>query len=159
MKRANQLQPLSRQHHLGLHVARHAKEYLDNPQEISDHWQALSSYMSDMRNHFKVEDNLLVDALHPYRSTQPEVASVLDKLDTQHKLLHKLTADIQASTETEASLPTVAQVRELANMLYDHVRFEERELFPIAEQCLTVEQLNAIYKASPDDIKHLDEQR
>jgi hypothetical protein len=32
MKRANQLQPLSRQHHLGLHIGRHAKECADNPQ-------------------------------------------------------------------------------------------------------------------------------
>ncbi len=43
--------------------------------------------------------------------------------------------------------------------IYDHVRFEERELFPVAEKYLTESELDAIYAASPDDIKHLDELR
>ncbi len=159
MKRANQLQPLSRQHHLGLHVGRHGKECADNPQQIAEHWQALSSYMHDMRHHFELEDDLIVNSLQPHYATQPEVASVLDKLAEQHKLLRELTASIEASLETQASLPNVAQVRELADLLYDHVRFEERELFPITEKYLTKAELDAIYEASPDDIKHLDELR
>ena len=158
MKRANQLQPLSRQHHLGLHVGRHAKECADNPQAIAEHWQALSSYMSDMRNHFQIEDNLIVDALLPYQSTQPDVASALQTLEEQHKQLNALTAEIKASEENKNAV-SVDQVRALANLLYDHVRFEERELFPIVEKYLTEDELNAIYNASPDDIKHLDEQR
>ena len=159
MKRANQLQPLSRQHHLGLHIGRHAKECADESQEVTKHWQALSSYMSDMKSHFDIEDNIIASALLTYRDTQPEVASVLDKLEQQHKQLHKLIADIQITQKTTADVPTVAQVRQLANALYDHVRFEERELFPIVETYLTTEELNAIYAASPDDIKHLEEQR
>lgn len=159
MKRANQLQPLSRQHHLGLHVGRHAKECADNPQDIAEHWQALSCYMHAMRTHFKIEDNLLTEGLLPYRAGQPEVASALDKLAAQHQLLHQLATEIEALIAVGEHLPSVTQVRELATALYDHVRFEERELLPIAEQYLTVEQLDAIYKASPDDIKHLDEQR
>lgn len=169
MKRANQLQPLSRQHHLGLHVGRHAKECADNPQEIAEHWQALSSYMSDMRNHFKIEDNLIVDALLPHQSTQPDVASALETLEEQHQQLNDLTAEIHASQENKNGQPTdslvtdsvvtVDQVRQLANLLYDHVRFEERELLPIVEKYLTEDELNAVYNASPDDIKHLDERR
>lgn len=157
MKRANQLQPLSRQHHLGLHVGRHAKECADNPQQIAEHWQALSSYMSDMRTHFSIEDNLIVTALLPHQSTQPEVASVLDTLEEQHKLLNEMTAEIQAAQDNNAV--TVNQVKQLGNLLYDHVRFEERELFPVVEKYLTEDELDAIYAASPDDIKHLDEQR
>ncbi|WP_201558411.1 hemerythrin domain-containing protein [Psychrobacter sp. 72-O-c] len=158
MKRANQLQPLSRQHHLGLHVGRHAKECADNPQDIAEHWQALSSYMSDMRNHFQIEDNLIVDTLLPHQSTQPDVASALETLEEQHKQLNALTAEIKASQENKNEV-NVDQVRELANLLYDHVRFEERELFPIVEKYLTEDELNAVYNASPDNIKHLDEQR
>ena len=159
MKRAKQLQPLSRQHHLGLHVGRHGKECADNPEQISEHRQALSSYMEDMDDHFKLEDDLIVDGLQPYRDAEPEVASVLDELAEQHKVLRQLTADIKASLETSASLPSVLQIRELSGLLYDHVRFEERELFPVTEKYLTESELDAIYEASPDDIKHLDEQR
>ena len=157
MKRTNQLQPLSRQHHLGLHVGRHAKECADTPQAIAEHWQALSSYMSDIRYHFQIEDNLIVDALLPHQSTQRTVASVLSKLEEQHKQLNALTAEIQTSQNNNTI--TVEEVRQLANLLYDHVRFEERELFPIIEKYLAEEELDAIYKVSPDNIKHLDEQR
>ncbi|AMN50232.1 hemerythrin domain-containing protein [Psychrobacter sp. P2G3] len=159
MKRTNQLQPLSRQHHLGLHIGRHAKECADNPEQIAEHWQALSSYMSDMRHHFQIEDNLIVAALLPHQSTQPKVASVLDTLTTQHKLLHELTADIEASEENKSDTVTVQQVRQLANLLYDHVRFEERELFPVVEKYLTEDELDVIYEASPDSIKRSNESR
>ncbi len=159
MKRANQLQPLSRQHHLGLNLSRHAKECADNPNEISKHWQALSTYMTDMHNHFQIEDNLLASALQPHKDNHAEVTSVLDTLDEQHKQLHKLTAEITASQDAKSGLPTAEKVRQLADMLYDHIRFEERELFPMVENYLTEDQLDAIYHASPDNIKHLDEKR
>lgn len=159
MKRAKQLQPLSRQHHLGLHVARHAKECLDDPQNIAEHWQALSSYMNDMRDHFSIEDNLIVAGLLAYRATQPMVASVLDNLATQHKQLHKLTSAIQVWQDTNNKLPTVDQVRDLADALYEHIRFEERELMPMVEKYLSENELDAIYDASPENIKRLDEQR
>ena len=48
MKRANQLQPLSRQHHLGLNLSRHAKECADESEEIAKHWHNLTSYINDM---------------------------------------------------------------------------------------------------------------
>ncbi|TXD97572.1 hemerythrin domain-containing protein [Psychrobacter frigidicola] len=164
MKRANQLQPLSRQHHLGLNLSHHAKACIDDPKEITKHWQILSSYLHDMQYHFRVEDNLIVKALLPYQSTQPEVASVLDTLEKQHKLLNEATGNVQMPKEIGTNHNsvievTVTQVRQLANILYDHVRFEERELFPIVEKYLTKDELDAIYKASPDKIKHLDEQR
>ena len=159
MKRAKQLQPLSRQHHLGLNLGRHGKECADNPQQIIEHWQALCCYMGEMQGHFKIEDDLIVNGLQPYRNTQSEVGSVLDKLTTQHKALGKLTTGIEASLQTKASLPTVTQVRQLAKLLYDHLRFEERELFPISEKYLTESELDAIYQASPDHIKHLEERR
>ena len=159
MKRAKQLQPLSRQHHLGLNLGYHAKECADNPQEIAKHWHALSDYMNDMRHHFKIEDNLIVEALLPHQSNDPQVASVLQAMEQQHQLLHQLMASIQTTKHTKGNAITVNQVRELAQQIYDHVRFEERELFPMVEKYLTENELNGIYDASPDNIKHLDEQR
>ena len=159
MKRVHQLQPLSRQHHLGLHIGRHAKECTDNPQEITAHWQALSSYIVDMHAHFSIEDNLITNALLPYRTTQPEVAFVLDTMREQHKSLNNMKAEIQAAQAYANNIVTVRQVKQLGNLLYDHIRFEERELFPIVEKYLTQHELDAIYVASPDDIKHLDEKR
>ena len=88
----------------------------------------------------------------PYQSANPEVASVLATLEKQHRLLYELTTD-------SADKITVIQVRKLATLLYDHVRFEERELYPIAGTYLTAEERDGTYKASPHPTKYIDEQR
>lgn len=159
MKRAAQLQPLSRQHHLGLNISRHAKECTDEPKEIAKHWLNLTSYINEMKDHFQIEDNLIANALQPYRNAKPIVASALNTLDEQHKFLHALMAEIQESTQSQSNPVTMIQVRKLGALLYDHIRFEERELFPIVESYLTEEALDAIYDASPNSIKRPDEHR
>lgn len=156
MKRANQLQPLSRQHHLGLNLSRHAKECTDEPDEIAKHWNNLTSYIDDMQYHFQIEDNIIANALEPYRTTQSDVASVLKTLDEQHKELHKLMDSVEKSEDKKV---TVEQVKELGTLLYDHIRFEERELYPTVEKYLTEDELDAVYEASPDSIKRSDENR
>ena len=156
MKRANQLQPLSRQHHLGLNLSRHAKECTDERIEIAKHWNNLTSYIDDMQYHFQIEDNLIANALEPYRAIQPDVASVLETLDGQHKQLHQLMNTVGKSGGKDV---TVTQVKELGTLLYDHIRFEERELYPTVEKYLTEAELDAVYKASPDSIKRPDENR
>lgn len=162
MKRANQLQPLSRQHHLGLNIARHAKECTDDHVAITKHWYALTSYLNDMHEHFHIEDNLIANALLPYKETQLEVASVLETLEKQHQSLYEFMAKVKTSIKTKGSKDnevTVVEVKQLGALLYDHIRFEERELFSIVERYLTEEELDAIYAASPDSIKRMDEQR
>lgn len=159
MKRANQLQPLSRQHHLGLNIARHAKECPDDHAAITKHWSSLTSYLSDMHEHFHIEDTLIANALLPYKETQSEIASVLETLEKQHKSLYEFMAKIKTSTESKDNEVTVVEVKQLGTLLYDHIRFEERELFPIVERYLTKEELDAIYAASPDSIKRLNEER
>ena len=159
MKRAAQLQPLSRQHHLGLNLSRHAKECADGPNAIAEHWLNITSYINEMQQHFQIEDNLMAHALQPHSSSNPEVASVLNTLDAQHKSLHALMAEVQDLPHSQSNHVTVGQVKKLATLLYDHIRFEERELFPIVERYLTTEELEAIYDASPDSIKRSDENR
>ncbi|PKG35445.1 MULTISPECIES: hemerythrin domain-containing protein [Psychrobacter] len=156
MKRSNQLQPLSRHHHLGLNLSRHAKECADTTDEIAKHWHNLTAYIDDMQYHFQIEDNLIANALEPYRASQPEVASVLETLTGQHKRLQTL---IDTGQKTASQSITTEQVRELGTLLYDHIRFEERELYPIVEEYLTEDELDAVYQASPDSIKRSDENR
>ena len=155
MKRAKQLQPLSREHHLGLHLGRHGRECANEPAQIQEHWSALTNYINkDMTLHFGIEDNLLGNALLPYKDLAPKVANVLNELAAQHQELDQLT-QLPAGQDT----PTIEQVHKLANALYNHVRFEERELFPIAEQYLSKEELDEIYAASADNVKKIEESR
>ena len=159
MKRANQLQPLSRQHHLGLNLSRHAKECTDEPAEIAKHWHYLMTYIKDMQAHFNIEDTLIAHVLEPYRASHTEVASVLETLDAQHKQLYKLMDETERSHKFINKEVTAAQVQALGTLLYDLIRFEERELYPAVEKHLTEAELNAIYEASPDSIKRTDELR
>ena len=159
MKRANQLQPLSRQHHLGLNLSRHAKECPDEPAEIAKHWHYLMAYIKDMQAHFNIEDTLIAHVLEPYRASHTEVASVLETLDAQHKQLYKLMDETEHSQKSINKEVTAAQVQALGTLLYDLIRFEERELYPAVEKHLTEAELNAIYEASPDSIKRTDELR
>lgn len=158
MKRTTQLQPLSRQHHLGLNIARHAKDCLNDTQDITKHAQALSAYLHDMQPHFDIEDELLASALLPHKASHAEVAAALETLEQQHTLLYHLSVALEDAQTADNTL-TVVQVQKLATLLYAHIRFEERELLPIAEKYLTEDELNAIYAASPDSSKRLDEGR
>ena len=159
MKRVNQLQPLSRQHHFGLNLSRHAKECIDEPNEIAKHWYNLTSYLDDMQDHFEIEDQLIARSLKPYRATHPDVALTLDTLDGQHEQLYQLVNEFENIQDAANKEITVLQVRGLAILLYEHIRFEERELYPVIEKYLTETELDAVYASSPDSIKHLDEHR
>ena len=159
MKRANQLQPLSRQHHLGLNLSRHAKECTDEPAEIAKHWHYLMAYIKDMQAHFNIEDTLITHALKPYHTSHTEVASVLETLDVQHKQLYKLMDETEHSQKSINKEVTAAQVQALGMLLYDLIRFEERELYPAVEKHLKEAELNAIYEASSNSIKRTDELR
>lgn len=111
MKRAAQLQPLSRQHHLGLNLSRHAKECADEPNAIAEHWLNITSYINEMQQHFQIEDNLMAHALQPHSSSKPEVAAVLNTLDAQHKSLHALMAEVQDLPQSQSNHVTVGQVK------------------------------------------------
>lgn len=157
MKRADQLQPLSRQHHLGLNLSRHAKQCLDTPQDIDKHWQNLTTYLNEMQSHFESADHSIKAALQPYKDTNPKVAAVLATLNEQQRALRTFMTDI--SNGEKLHTVTAKQVRELGNLLYDHMRFKERELFLIAQEFLNNEQLDNIYDASADNVKRIDENR
>lgn len=151
MKRADQLQPLSREHHLGLVLSRHAKECSNDVQEIAEHWTKLTDYINqNMTHHFKVEDDLLLAKLQPYQQNHPQLAEVIGKIAEQHQKLYQL---------VDSPSLSAVRVQQLATALYDHIRFEERELFPLAQQVLSEQELDAIYAASAENVKRQDENR
>ena len=84
---------------------------------------------------------------------------MLDTLDAQYKQLYKLMDETERSQKSINREITTAQVQALGTLLYKHIRFEERELYPTVEKYLTEAELNAIYEASPDSIKRPDELR
>ena len=150
MKRHPHLQPLSRQHHLGLSLATKAKQCTDTPSDIQAHWHALTAYLDEQTHkHFAIEEAyiakvLLAKLTNPQQPTQITAHNLAKELMTQHEALHRL---------TQLTNPTADDVINLANALYEHIRFEEREVFPLAQELLSESELLAIYKASDDKAK------
>lgn len=142
MKRHPALQPLSRQHHLGLVIANKAKSVTDDDKLI--HHQALVEYLTvAIPTHFEIERTRLVDVILTKLSDDKAVKLAKQMLD-EHEYIESLLVNTD---------PSVDDVKELANALYDHIRFEERELFPIAETVLSDDELFAIYEASDENVK------
>lgn len=147
MHRIEQLRPLSRQHQLGLNLGLKASQVTDelSEQELSQQWQNLVAYIHDeLTDHFGVEEDYLVTPLVKDHSDNEQVKTLSNSLLQQHQELNRL-----AKTPN----PMPSDLRALGRLLYDHIRFEEREVFPIAQQLLTAEQLKTIYDHSSPDVK------
>ncbi|OOR88812.1 hypothetical protein B0182_08865 [Moraxella bovis] len=141
-KRHPALQPLSRQHHLGLVIANKAKSVTDDDKLI--HHQALVECLTTaILTYFEIERTRLADVILTKLSDNRAVKLAKQMLD-EHEYIESLLANTD---------PSVDDVKELANALYDHIRFEERELFPIAETVLNDVELFAIYEAIDENVK------
>ena len=144
MYRIEQLRPLSRQHQLGLSLSRQAmqcpKDSTTN--DIFGHWQALVAYVHDDRiAHFAIEERYLVAPLLANHGNHPKVMALGKQLLAEHEQLRTL-----SQLTESASRPTIDDLHTLAQALYDHIRFEEREVFPVIQELLTTKQLDTAYQ-------------
>ena len=88
------------------------------------HWE------HEQKAHFEEEEKYLF----PYITNK-----LIDQALEEHHLLRDLIAQITTQ-------PTVALLEEYATRLNDHIRYEERVLFPYMEENLSEEQLTEIGK-------------
>ena len=124
MKRNPALIPLSHDHHHALAAARRlrlAAEHGDASAEAA----AFSRFFAEESvRHFRDEEERLFPLVAHSEEAQPLVVRAL----LEHQRLHALARQV-ASGES-------APMRDLAELLEAHVRFEERELFPLIERLL-----------------------
>lgn len=127
MKRALALRPLSRDHLKALIAAKRLREATDAEQgarTFLEFWQL------EGRHHFRVEEEVLLPGWALAAPVdKPGVARMLD----EHLAIRREALRIEAG---EASLQ---ELRELGVLLEAHVRFEERQLFPLIEAALGVD--------------------
>lgn len=128
MKRAEALQPLSRDHLKSLLTAKRLRNATDTAagQDFLAFWE------SEGRHHFRVEEEVLLPgwALH-CPVDRVAVARMLE----EHLAIRRAALRVAGA---EASLE---ELRDLGRLLDDHVRFEERELFPMVERALEPDDL------------------
>jgi hemerythrin-like domain-containing protein len=129
MKRAEALRPLSREHLTALLVAKKLREADDLEQATG---AFLRFWEEDGQQHFRVEEEVLL----PTWAVHAEV----DRAGVSRMLEEHLAIRRQA-LRLEAGELSLGEVQELGTLLHDHVRFEERRLFPLVEEALDDQSL------------------
>jgi hemerythrin-like domain-containing protein len=132
MKRSEALQPLSRDHHRALEVALKLRRATEaDVAEVSREF--LTFWREHGALHFRVEEDVMLPAFARHGDpTSPEVVRVL----TDHVEIRRRAADLEAGPDSPAS-----DLNALGEMLNDHVRHEERVLFPLIEESLPTDEL------------------
>jgi hemerythrin-like domain-containing protein len=132
VKRNEALRQLSRDHHRALEAALKLRRATDGEAA-----QAAREFQAFWREHgalhFRVEEDVLLPgAAGRVDPTDPAVVRVL----TDHVQIRRMAADLE-----DGETPDTAQLNALGELLSDHVRHEERVLFPAIEEALTDEEL------------------
>ena len=143
MKRNPALKALSIDHHHGLVLARKARmaATAGDPQNTEQQkiWAELRAHAHHtLMHHFDIEESYIAAKLKILND--PHANQLADRLYREHETLRGLLAPDSAQTATN--------LKQLGELLTQHIRFEERELFEIAQMKLDENALLAIAAAS-----------
>jgi len=140
MERSEELAPLSREHHVALALALRLRRATEtDAAEVREAF--LDFFEHESRAHFRAEEELLLPAFARHApADDPDVVRVL----VEHVEIRRRAADLVAGERPPSDL------NELGEILHDHVRHEERTLFPRIEEALTGEELRTLAAALAD---------
>lgn len=128
MKRHPALLQHSRDHHHALKLARLARFAADSgaPPAIAEAVQAIAEqFPARLEPHFQEEEEGLL-----VRLAGAGQQELVRRTRDEHRLLRELDERLRAQPDDLVALSS------FATLLHDHVRFEERELFEIAQTLL-----------------------
>lgn len=138
MRRLPALRPLSREHHTGLVIAKHARTAAAGPEaaQVAAWVELQARFETDLAPHFALEESGLLAALAAAGET-----TLVARTRAEHAALRELIA---------AAPP--GDLTAFADLLARHIRFEEAELFPCAERLLdapTLARLAELHATAP----------
>lgn len=131
MKRRPALIELSREHHGALVWAKRLASAASDLERQALRSEITERFARELTPHFLLEENKLLPRLHDIGAD-----GLVSRTLAEHRQLHQL-AD-RARQGDDSALAS------LGVTLAAHVRFEERELFPFAEQHLDANWLDAL---------------
>ena len=137
MKRDVRLRGLSSEHHNALVLARSVVER-EGSWTKDDGAMLGRRFDAELEPHFRVEDELLLPALR-----RAGASSLAERTAVDHAFLR---SHVEAARAGDGGA-----ARAFAERLGDHVRFEERELFPACEQLLPGEALDEVARRAPKE--------
>ncbi len=134
MKRDVRLRALSRDHHHALVFARSIETRCrDHGPDAAFVASVRARFNAEIEPHFALEEALL-DALQAEGAT-----SLVKRTRDEHASMRQMLDD--------ASTIDPSMLHSLAHLLKEHVRFEERELYPACEERLSAAVLERIARA------------
>lgn len=148
-RRHDSLIPLTHDHHHALAQARRlgdvAKlEDLNERRNLANDF--LNFYFGRAVRHFHEEEELFFAPLVDH----PEAKELIARAVAEHLRLHALVRTVQRQlSDGEAEQGVLNQISEL---LTEHVRWEERELFPLIEQLIPDEELSDLATSGRRDV-------
>jgi len=135
VKRDARLRGLSSDHHRALVLAHTLRGASATGAMLAE------TFFAELEPHFRIEDE--------------EVLSVLAlRTDAESRALATRTAEDHAHLRAEAACAAAGEPVDFAafaRRLEEHVRFEERELFPFVEAQLPDAVLDAVFRRAPHD--------
>ncbi|MCP5246594.1 MAG: hemerythrin domain-containing protein [Burkholderiales bacterium] len=141
MKRIAALKALSIDHHHGLVLARKAKMVGTaglQPNELQEIRMELRSHAETVLiSHFEIEESCIAAALNTLND--PDIDQLINRLYREHEALRQLFSSVD--------ICNTAHLKQLGELLEQHIRFEERELFEVAQTRLDDQALQAIAAA------------
>lgn len=139
MKRCPELQNLSREHHLALKLALDLKRAVagGNDAAIDAACNRVRAiFDGELLPHFREEERRLLPALEAAGGS-----AVVARTLIEHRALQRLVRELE--------IPDPEVLLRFAELIGEHVRFEESELFPAAEELLGRERLARLFAANP----------
>jgi hemerythrin-like domain-containing protein len=138
IKRSKQLTPLSKDHHDGLLFAWKIRQGLKNGADIKPIAEYVQWFWKNhLEEHFREEEQILAPHI-------PADNELLKQMFDEHE-------NIEAMVHISENIPDTTLLANLAQAIDDHIRFEERVLFPYAEKIIPEKELNLIYEQLPKE--------
>jgi hemerythrin-like domain-containing protein len=140
VKRHPALVPLSEQHH---HELAHARRLLRaagaGPEErLAVASAYIDAFFTETVGHFRREEDILFPLYLRHAGSTP----VLERILREHMELHGLVRALRAEAAAGNIAPET--LRTLGDLLHDHVRVEERELFEEIERIVPAAELEGV---------------
>ena len=140
MKRHSSLASLSRDHHGALILAQLLKKgapvYKGLPEDVAGKANyALEFYRDKLVKHFKQEEQAVIKKI---KGIDPRIDKLGDEIVEEHRTLTRLFTGIKDADDL------VLQLDSLGIALEQHIRKEERQLFPLIQECCSEELLASI---------------
>lgn len=145
IKRHKALVSFSKDHHFGLLLSWKIRQGIDkgvSAERISNY--VLYFFENELQKHFNEEEKMLFALL-------PSHDALRKKAEAQHQSIYQLVKTIKANKNQQPVL------KQLADVLEEHLRFEERELFNHIQQKVPPAELEKVSSRVPNDSRKIED--